>query len=137
MIIALLFLILFAIVFPGTLRFLFVLVLLGAIMVLGGAHAAGASDDLPIKDVESDCRSTDSYFPGKSSYNGCMDLAQTTYNYDKLLWAEASLNDRAACLSDATANYPDGVSFYLYVQGCLEVKAAEYEARRPRQFNPW
>ena len=39
MIIALLFLILFALLFPGTLRFMFVLVLLGAIMVLGGAHA--------------------------------------------------------------------------------------------------
>jgi hypothetical protein len=44
MIIALLFLILFAILFPGTLRFLFVLLLIGAIMVLGGAHASGAND---------------------------------------------------------------------------------------------
>lgn len=39
MIIALLFLILFAILFPGALRFLFVLLLLGGIMILGGAHA--------------------------------------------------------------------------------------------------
>ena len=39
MIIALLFLILFALLFPGTLRFLFVVLLFGAIMILGGAHA--------------------------------------------------------------------------------------------------
>jgi hypothetical protein len=45
MIIAILFLILFAILFPGTLRFLFVLLLLGGIMILGGAHATAVSKD--------------------------------------------------------------------------------------------
>jgi hypothetical protein len=40
MIIALLFLILFAILFPGMLRFMFVPLMLGGIMILGGAHAA-------------------------------------------------------------------------------------------------
>jgi hypothetical protein len=40
MIIALLFLILFAILFPKALRFLFALLFLGAIIVLGEVHAA-------------------------------------------------------------------------------------------------
>jgi hypothetical protein len=40
MVVALLFLILFAILFPRMLRFTFVLMLLGGIMILGGAHAA-------------------------------------------------------------------------------------------------
>jgi hypothetical protein len=40
MIIALLFLILFAILFPGALRFLFVLLFIGGIMILGEVHAA-------------------------------------------------------------------------------------------------
>lgn len=46
MIIALLFLILFALLFPGTLRFLFMVLLLGSIMVLGGAHAEDTTDQL-------------------------------------------------------------------------------------------
>jgi hypothetical protein len=137
MIAALLFLILFALLFPKALRFLFALLLLGGIMILGGAHAAGANDDLPIKDVESDCRTADSYYRGKSSYDGCMDQAQAAYDYDKLMWSQTSLVDREACLSYTEDNSPNGVSYYLYMQGCLEVKAAEYEARRPRQFNPW
>jgi hypothetical protein len=42
MIIALLFLILFAILFPGALRFLFVLIFIGAIMAIGAVHAESA-----------------------------------------------------------------------------------------------
>ena len=44
MIIALLFLILFAILFPKALRFLFALTLIGGIMALGEGHAAATSD---------------------------------------------------------------------------------------------
>jgi hypothetical protein len=137
MIVSLLFLILFAILFPKALRFLFALMFIGAIVLLGEVHAAGTGDDLPIKDVESYCRGTNSYYPGKSSYDGCMDQAHATYDYDKMLWAYASPHDKAACLSDTAAKYPDGVPFYLYLQGCLELKAAEYDAMRPRHFTPW
>ena len=54
MIIALLFLILFALLFPGTLRFLFVLVLLGAIMVLGGAHAKPSNNSCNQRSIIAD-----------------------------------------------------------------------------------
>jgi hypothetical protein len=143
MIIALLFLILFAILFPKALKFLLAMMLIGGIVILGEAHAASAAaDDFPVRDVESACRKTDSYFPGSSSsYNGCMDLAQSTYDYDKVLWSSTSLEDRATCISVSNSHNSespnDGVAFYMYLRGCLELKAAEYDARRPRHFNPW
>ena len=67
MIIALLFLILLALLFPRALRFLFALLFIGGIVVLSEAHAKPAPADFPVKegadgfptqDVETVCRQT-------------------------------------------------------------------------------
>lgn len=78
MIIAILFLILFAILFPGTLRFLFVLLLLGGIMILGGAHAS----------QQMNCRQAAAYqVAGEPGIHECLSYKTVSADCDAVMLA--------------------------------------------------
>jgi len=158
MIIALLFLILFAILFPRALKFLFALMFIGGIVVLSEPHAKPAPADFPVKegadgfpaqDVETVCRQTLSYnYLGNGRYSGeasqpmindCIDFVQPYYDSAKQSWNVASSTDREECLTKANAKASLGsyYGFYVFLSQCFNVKEQQADMKRTRHFNAW
>ncbi|MCX5495383.1 hypothetical protein OSH11_11745 [Kaistia dalseonensis] len=139
MIVAILVLILFAILFPGFLRGVFVVLALIVLFAVGSTHHAAASE-LPIVDVDRACSWR--FDDNRYAYNRCISIEQATYNMLVGLWPNLSGEIRAQA-SGMIGRLMDEHNPYVYqntydlVLMLIDQQAIKDQLTAPkRQFQP-
>lgn len=93
------------------------------IIALLGLSATAHAQEIPRFDVEAHCNAVASFGGDFSNmtYNGCVDMEQSSYNGLKGRWSEIPAATRRECINIATFG---GTGDYMTLEGCIDMEMA-------------